>query len=77
LRIRSCLGLDGCGCGSEKLIDFLDDFSSARHFKGWPYFKKIGALLDEQLESYIKHPLPDYLSEPKSWLAQVGWTKAA
>jgi REP element-mobilizing transposase RayT len=61
----------------EKLIDFLDDFSSARHFKGWEHFKKVGFLLEEQLEEYTRHPLPNYLSEARSWLAQTGWTRAA
>jgi hypothetical protein len=61
----------------EGLIDFLDDFSSGRHFKGWVHFRKVGMLLEEQLEHYSKHPFPDYLSEPQSWLAKIGWTRAA
>jgi REP element-mobilizing transposase RayT len=61
----------------QKLISFLDEFSSARHFKGWDQFKIASPLLEEQLSNFGAFPFPDYLSEPTSWLANVGWKKAA
>jgi putative transposase len=51
-----------------------DDFCSAEHFDGWEHF---GAVDDPDVPPEPVNPFPDYLSKPQSWLAKVGWTRAA
>lgn len=65
----------------QKFIEYIDDFSSGKSFKGWR------KLLGKRYRSLIKFDsdfwggkgmgdLPDVLSPPRSWLAQIGWMKA-
>jgi putative transposase len=57
----------------EKLIPYNDRFSSSQHFNEWKTLlgKGIGPILDDWRPN--KNPLPDYLNQPKSWLASKGW----
>jgi REP element-mobilizing transposase RayT len=60
----------------EKLIPYLDTYSSAAYFRDWPHLlaSDIGPILRNQRA--LKEALPDHLSEARSWLARAGWRKA-
>lgn len=60
----------------QKRHPYPDEFSSAIHFYDWKALlgKNIGPVLANW--KMRKKPLPDYLSEPRSWLAREGWRKA-
>jgi len=58
-----------------KLIEHLDDFSSAHAFKEWKQL--IGRRLTWILTDQMKLPIEiSEISAPQSWLLRVGWTRA-
>lgn len=59
----------------EELVPYSDRFSSSAHFHQWK--KLLGKDTGPLLPSRQKHRrlLPNYLSSPRSWLAQEGWQR--
>jgi hypothetical protein len=58
-----------------KLIEHIDEFSSAANFKEWKELigRRLNSFLAEQVahQGWIKE-----LSPPRSWLCSIGWRKA-
>jgi putative transposase len=66
----------------QKLIEYLDSFSSGSCFRQWPKLlgKRFESLIKAEAEFYAAQEGPSdlisVLSVPQSWLAQTGWMKA-
>jgi len=65
----------------QKLIEYIDDFSSGQCFKEWRTLlgKRFKSLVRSDGAFWEKHDpgdLIEILSPPQSWLARVGWIRA-
>lgn len=62
----------------RKLIDYLDEFSSARYFRDWMalLLGKFAPLLRDEIAGVRNRELPEYLCASRSWLGRTGWHKA-
>ena len=61
----------------SKLINHIDEFSSAAYFKDWKKLfgkENAGPILESLPKRTTK--LPDYLCAARSWLAREGWMRA-
>jgi putative transposase len=66
----------------QKLIEYIDSFSSGRFFRHWP--KLLGARYKNLIRAdveFFEHQENrsdsfSFLSQPQSWLAQTGWMRA-
>ncbi|MEQ1876765.1 MAG: transposase [Bdellovibrionia bacterium] len=62
----------------RQFVEHVDVYSSGFYFRDWKKLlgKRYSNILKEQVEGSDRLRLHPTLSEPKSWLAQTGWTKA-